>query len=198
MAAVLACGEGTLLSHRRAAALWGIRRWAPNRPEVTVPSQRRRPGGARAASSRRSSRRGHRRSLSLDALLDRIVPTQSRHEDRLLRICERFELPMPLRQQRVGAHGRLPVAARAPDRRGRQLDAHVTRHASRGSSGARWSGLPDGDRRPRVVARDHPVRPGQGHARGVAAVLADLRRHHVDPRVAHPALHLHPAVGGLR
>jgi len=31
------------------------------------------------------------------------VPTQSRHEDRLLRICERFELPMPPRQQRVGA-----------------------------------------------------------------------------------------------
>jgi very-short-patch-repair endonuclease len=37
MAAVLACGDGAVLSHRSAAALWGIRR-PPNGPvEVTVP-----------------------------------------------------------------------------------------------------------------------------------------------------------------
>jgi hypothetical protein len=35
---------GELLSHRSAGALWGVRRWAPARPEVTTSTQRRRPG----------------------------------------------------------------------------------------------------------------------------------------------------------
>jgi hypothetical protein len=39
MAAVLACGEGSALSHRTAAALWGIRRSASPVIEVTVPSR---------------------------------------------------------------------------------------------------------------------------------------------------------------
>jgi hypothetical protein len=42
MAAVLACGEGALLSHDSAAALWGLRRW-PEIPEVTCPTHVRRP-----------------------------------------------------------------------------------------------------------------------------------------------------------
>lgn len=42
MAAVLACGEGALLSHDSAAALWGLRRW-PEIPEVTTREHRRRP-----------------------------------------------------------------------------------------------------------------------------------------------------------
>ncbi len=42
MAAVLACGEGALLTHDSAAALWGLRRW-PQIPEVTTPEHRRRP-----------------------------------------------------------------------------------------------------------------------------------------------------------
>ena len=42
MAAVLAAGHGAVLSHRAAAALWGMRESA--RVEVTVPQQRRRPG----------------------------------------------------------------------------------------------------------------------------------------------------------
>jgi hypothetical protein len=41
MAAVLACGEGTVLSHDSAAALWGLRRW-PEIPEVTTPNHIRR------------------------------------------------------------------------------------------------------------------------------------------------------------
>ena len=44
LAAVFACGVGALLSHRSAGALWGVRRWAPARPEVTTSTQRRRPG----------------------------------------------------------------------------------------------------------------------------------------------------------
>ena len=42
MAAVLACGEGAVLSHESAAALWGLRRW-PDIPEVTTPKHVRRP-----------------------------------------------------------------------------------------------------------------------------------------------------------
>lgn len=40
MAAVLACGPRALLSHRSAAALWGIRRTSQTRVEVTVPTDR--------------------------------------------------------------------------------------------------------------------------------------------------------------
>ena len=40
MAAVLACGEGAVLSHRSAAVLWGLLKRAPAAPEVTVPGQR--------------------------------------------------------------------------------------------------------------------------------------------------------------
>jgi very-short-patch-repair endonuclease len=44
MAAVLASGEGAVLSHRSAGALWGICRYE-GRPQVTVPSQRRSKSG---------------------------------------------------------------------------------------------------------------------------------------------------------
>jgi predicted transcriptional regulator of viral defense system len=45
MAAVLACGEGALLSHRSAAALWGlVRRSGRHGVDVTAAAGRRRPG----------------------------------------------------------------------------------------------------------------------------------------------------------
>jgi very-short-patch-repair endonuclease len=48
MAAVLACGPGTLLSHQSAAELWGIRKPAGGPIEVSVPATaRRRPRGIR-------------------------------------------------------------------------------------------------------------------------------------------------------
>jgi len=43
LAAVLAAGPGAVLSHRSAAALWGLRDAGPVRPEVTVARRRRRP-----------------------------------------------------------------------------------------------------------------------------------------------------------
>lgn len=43
MAAVLACGDGAVLSHGSAAALWGWRRW-PRTPEVTSQWPHRHPG----------------------------------------------------------------------------------------------------------------------------------------------------------
>ena len=151
LAAVFACGVGALLSHRSAGALWGVRRWAPARPEVTTSTQRRRPGIAvhvrRTTAAERDVHLGipvtslartivdlahtlevdelervvreadfqrrldvsavraslvRRPSPALADLLDRRAPTQSRHEDRFLRLCQRFGLPAPLTQQRVG------------------------------------------------------------------------------------------------
>lgn len=42
LAAVVACGDGALLSHRSAAALWGLMAW--REPEVSAPKRRERPG----------------------------------------------------------------------------------------------------------------------------------------------------------
>lgn len=42
-AAVLACGPEAALSHESALALWGLREW-PATPEVTAPTEKRRPG----------------------------------------------------------------------------------------------------------------------------------------------------------
>ncbi|MEA2196194.1 MAG: hypothetical protein QOJ25_245 [Solirubrobacteraceae bacterium] len=44
LAAVLACGRGAALSHRSAAALWGIDKHPPSKPEVTTRAGRSRPG----------------------------------------------------------------------------------------------------------------------------------------------------------
>jgi hypothetical protein len=41
MAAVLAAGPHAVLSHRSAAALWGIRRWRGGNVDVTIPGSRR-------------------------------------------------------------------------------------------------------------------------------------------------------------
>ncbi len=53
MAAVLACGPGALLSHRSAAALWGLRATAISYAEVTVPTERGRIAGVRPYLCRR-------------------------------------------------------------------------------------------------------------------------------------------------
>src|SRR4051794_30296904 len=41
LAAVLACGDGALLSGRAAAYLWGLIKGPPPAPEVTAPTERR-------------------------------------------------------------------------------------------------------------------------------------------------------------
>jgi very-short-patch-repair endonuclease len=45
MAAVLAAGQGAVLSHRSAGALWGVREWRGQDVEVTVPRRRRKRAG---------------------------------------------------------------------------------------------------------------------------------------------------------
>ena len=67
LAAVLACGEGAALSHRSAAALWGIRDWELRRPEVTARTVKRHAGIA--------SHRG--RLLDADRALHLRIPVTS-------------------------------------------------------------------------------------------------------------------------
>jgi very-short-patch-repair endonuclease len=70
MAAVLACGPGALLSHRSAAALWGMRAAPPGPIEVSIP----RPGDAR----RRGIRVHRRRNLrSADVAAAAGIPVSS-------------------------------------------------------------------------------------------------------------------------
>src|SRR4051794_19612793 len=92
MAAVLAGGEGAVLSHRSAAALWGIRAGAGGKAEITAPSERRHPRiAAHLVRLRADEMTVHRRIpvttpartlLDLAALLD---------EHQLARAAERAE-----------------------------------------------------------------------------------------------------------
>lgn len=63
MAAVLAGGRGAVLSHRSAAALWGLRSTSVTVPDVTVARKRSRPGI-----------RFHRANLPADEVLRRGIP----------------------------------------------------------------------------------------------------------------------------
>jgi very-short-patch-repair endonuclease len=69
MAAVLACGDGALLSHHAAAALWGIRRQRPGPIDVSVP---------RGREARRRGLHTHRRQLrSQDTAIRHGIPVTS-------------------------------------------------------------------------------------------------------------------------
>jgi very-short-patch-repair endonuclease len=57
VAAVLACGDGAVLSHYAAAAYWGFRRWDGRIPRVTVTGAQRRVAGLRVHRARRLDRR---------------------------------------------------------------------------------------------------------------------------------------------
>jgi very-short-patch-repair endonuclease len=59
-AAVLACGEGAVLSHMSALALWGLATRWPRQPEVTVPGDRR-PKGITVRRSQTLTRRDVRK-----------------------------------------------------------------------------------------------------------------------------------------
>jgi very-short-patch-repair endonuclease len=125
MAAVLACGEGAVLSHGSAAELWGIRPRAP-RLEVTIPAHRRpRPEGITV----------HRRSIAAsDDTLYRAVPVTNpactlvdiakdlsvAQVERAVNEADRLDLidPEALRDALDGTRGRrgLPKLRRILDR----------------------------------------------------------------------------------
>ncbi len=114
MAAVLACGPGAVLSHRSAAALWGIRAYS-GRIEVTVPTK----------SDSRGSIRRHSVSLPADevTVVDGIpVTTVPRTVFDLATVSSATTVEAALRESEyLQLHDRLSLADmldRYPGRRG--------------------------------------------------------------------------------
>jgi very-short-patch-repair endonuclease len=115
IAAVLACGDGAVLSHESAAALWNISPRCPSTVHVTVPSHNGR--------GRREGIRLHRSATLTpeDVTRRRNIPvtthartlrdlgygperTRSDLERRFLRLCRRHGIPKPEVNARVGAY----------------------------------------------------------------------------------------------
>jgi very-short-patch-repair endonuclease len=92
MAAVLACGDGAVLSHRSAAALWGIRETARRAVDVTAPKERRRPNidvhVVRVAADETTTHHGIPVTTPARALLD-LAAVLTEHQ--LTRAAERAE-----------------------------------------------------------------------------------------------------------
>src|SRR3954453_8761505 len=92
MAAVLAVGGGAMLSHRSAAALWGIRESSSSRIDITAPSERRRPGvtahRAKLPADERDEHHGIPVTTPPRTLLD-LAAILNEHQ--LARACERAE-----------------------------------------------------------------------------------------------------------
>lgn len=97
MAAVLACGPEAMLSHRAAAALWGLRRGSPGTVDVTIPGRcRRARRGIRVHRSRQIEHGAIREGIpvtSLHRTLLDYAAVAERHELRLaFEAAERQEL----------------------------------------------------------------------------------------------------------
>ena len=135
MAAVLACGDGAVLSHESAAALWGWRRW-PRVPEVTATGPRRRTG-IRSHTTRSLPRADVTRQLGVPVTSPE--RTIRKIESRLTRKQFRH---LGAAARDAGAGGRAaepdPRASRARAQASRQLSSPraTARHAShRGHGG---------------------------------------------------------------
>ena len=115
VAAVLTCGDGAVLSHESAAALWGISPRSPSLVHVTVPGYggRARRAGVRihrsaTLTSADTTRRHnipvttHARTLS-DLGYGR-EPTRSDLERLFLRLCRRFRIPKPEVNVKLGPY----------------------------------------------------------------------------------------------
>ena len=113
LAAVLACGDGAVLSHESAAALWGISPRCPTIVHVTVPSHsgRARREGIRLHRSvtlttvdttRRRNIPVTTHARTLDDLGYGTEPTRSHLERLFLRICRRHGIPRPEVNARIG------------------------------------------------------------------------------------------------
>jgi very-short-patch-repair endonuclease len=104
MAAVLACGDGAALSHRSAAALWGLLRPRDRMVDVTVPAR----GGRR----KRAGIRLHRSSSMAPAAVTRRsgipVTTPARTIDDLRRTAPPFALRRAIRQAELLGLGLSP------------------------------------------------------------------------------------------
>ncbi len=116
MAAVLACGEGAALSHRSAAALWGICKERQGRIDVSIGrrSELKRPGlkvraRAKLAASRIVARDGIPVTEIVQTLVDLASELPSRRLERAINEADKHNLidPESLRS-RLGSHAGEP------------------------------------------------------------------------------------------
>jgi very-short-patch-repair endonuclease len=128
LAAVLACGPGAVLSHRSAAALWGVRRGDPSQTEVTAPGR----------VGRRKGIRAHRVTLRPDEMtvVDGIpVTTVARTLFDLAAVVDRHALQRAMEQAealRLADHTPLTaLVARYLGRRGTAVLKEILRSESR-------------------------------------------------------------------
>jgi very-short-patch-repair endonuclease len=162
MAAVLACGETAVLSHRSAAALWGIRHAWLGPPEVTVTdgASRGRPGISvrrtrvlTAADTRR--REGvpvtapARTLLDLAAVVDRPDLARALNEAQVLRLVTPREIGQVTRRGRPGSAA-LRAALQA------QFEPRFTRSEAEARllELVRHAGLPEPETNVRVLGHE--------------------------------------------
>jgi very-short-patch-repair endonuclease len=115
VAAVLTCGDGAVLSHESAAALWGIAPRSPSLVHVTVPGY----GGRARREGIRIHRSGTLRSGDITRRRNIPVTTQARTlrdlgygpeptrsdlERLFLRLCRRFGIPKPEVNVKLGPY----------------------------------------------------------------------------------------------
>jgi very-short-patch-repair endonuclease len=120
MAAVLACGPGAVLSHRSAAALWGIRREAAAVIEVSLAStNRRRRPGIRVHRRRRMEpdelalREGIPLTSPIRTLIDLAAVVEGGALERAVNEADRLDLVNPERlREALDGLPRLPGVAR--------------------------------------------------------------------------------------
>ena len=103
MAAVLACGEGAVLSHDAAAALWEVAAW-PAALEVTAPSRRTRPGLITHRSRTLSPHETRRRhGVPVTSPLRTVLDLQPRlTDDRLVRLVNDLRMAGHLKSAAFG------------------------------------------------------------------------------------------------
>jgi hypothetical protein len=167
MAAVLACGDDAVLSHRSAAALWGIRDSAHADADVTVARQRRRPRidthRAKLARDEVAVERGIPVTTPARTLLDLAGALTPPQLERAIHETEYRRLTSPLALD--------ALLARLQGRRGSTaLQAVVDRRAigryrTRTDFEAEFLALLDAHGLPRPHPHEHPDRRPRGRRR---------------------------------
>jgi hypothetical protein len=132
MAAVLACGPGAVLSHRSAAALWGLVRW-PRTHEVTAPTDHRVPGIHTHRSRRLDDVTTHygipttspaRTLLDLAKILDPASLTRAVNDARLRHLLSREDLDGALARRLTSSPTKAPTRSVLEDAFLAFLDRH--------------------------------------------------------------------------
>jgi hypothetical protein len=128
MAAVLATGPGSVLSHDSALALWDLRRW-PDEPEVITPRCTRRPGILAHRSSTLTARQtttqlGVTTTRVARALIDIRIRLTERQRVRLTNQARLRRLISAEEAQRLLGHSRNPTRSGLEDDFQRWLEHH--------------------------------------------------------------------------